>query len=199
MSTGQQLNQINIQLGQLLRSIKSELINVAAAGKTPNVASSGHTKFWQGLSGSGYLIQLKNINRRLLQIQNSLMSQQTFSVHARDLEERRRLRQSITDKSEHLTRVESLASEVEEILRRLYFVSQVPTNGELIQGINKIGKEGIEFFNKLSTEVRDMSIQNTESYIKNDRVTGGPALPLTLLVTLITLYIAEKMRQGNPR
>ena len=196
MTTGQTLNNLEVILDRLLDQISHASVSLTAKGGIPKPTDMAYHDFWDKIAG--YQGRLTQIVRDLRSIEHNLDFRSRIARRMpRDM--RYRANQSVRSHRGHAQQVYEKAARVEEALRDFMVQSQTPTTGDLMSGIQKLSKE----LQKTLTQqdYKTITQQLNEGRPQLDNIARDtPVLqgtPLTLLVTLIVVWIGARAKRKN--
>ncbi len=197
MTTGQTLNNLEVILDRLLDQISHASVTLTAKGGMPKPTDMAYHDFWDKIAG--HQNQLARIVRDLKTIEHRLDFR---SRVARKLprEFRYSANQSVRSHRGHSQQVYEKAAQVEAALRDFMVQSQTPTTGDIMSGITKLSKELQKTLSQ--QDYQTITEQLNEGRPQLDNIARDvPILqgtPLTLLVTLIVVWIgARAKRKGG--
>lgn len=194
MTTGQTLNALETILDRLLDEISHASITLQAKGSTPKPTDTSYHDFWDKIAG--YQTALARIVRDLKSIEHRLDFR---SRVARRLprEFRYSANQSVKSHRGHSQQVYEKAARVEAALRDFIVQSQTPTTGDVMSGITKLTKELEKTLSqqdyKTVTEQLNAGRPQLDNVARDVPVLQGT--PLTLLVTLIVVWIGARAKR----
>lgn len=196
MTTGQTLNNLEAILNRLLTEISHASVTLQAKGGIPKPTDMSYHDFWDKISG--YQSQLARIVRDLKTIEHRLDFRSRI---ARKLprEFRYSANQSVKSHRGHTQQVYEKAARVEAALRDFIIQSQTPTTGDIMSGITKLSKELEKSLSqqdyKTITEQLNEGRPQLDNIARDLPVMQG--VPLTLLVTLIVVWIGNRSKRKN--
>jgi hypothetical protein len=202
MSTGQQLNRLDRQLIQLQTRVRQERLKLLGSGGTPIAGDMKYHDFWKRIAGFG--LQLKQMIPALRSVDNllNLRARASWSLPRNDPKKvtpggspRMREQQSIESHRMRLKEVYGRAVDVESLLRDLYFEGQAPTSKDLIKRLNKLSRQLEKTISDYDTQTIAQTIRNDGPSFESPQDGGMPGVPLSLLVTLIVMYIIERQKR----
>lgn len=201
MSLGQSFNAIEFGLERLLLEIRQEAIKLTASGHTPQITSANYHDFWNKLDG--YQERLRGLVTALERSQDHIANRQFLARGLRG-DARYRAQQSVRSHQERRHKLVDLAKEVQEALYAIYFRGQDPTAGDLMKGIDKLGKQLEKITQTIKqTDAPGMhSLQVTANSLELQLRSASPmtdTAPLSIYLTFITLMIGLYKRLRESR
>ena len=196
MTTGQTLNNLEGILNRLLNQISLASVTLTAKGGIPKPTDMAYHDFWDKIAG--YQHQLARLVRDLRSIEHQLDFRSRI---ARRLprEFRYSANPSVQSHRGHAQQVYEKAARVEAALRDFMVQSQTPTTGDVMSGIMKLSKELQKTLSQ--QDYKTITQQLNEGRPQLDNIARDvPILqgtPLTLLVTLIVVWIGARAKRKS--
>ena len=196
MTTGQQLNMIEMQLRRLRVQVEQVRLNALGAGESPGAGTPGDPSLAARLRRLGreftpILLELDRICHQLEQIETSLEWRDRIAWRL-GREQRYSARQSVRDHQAHGRAVYQLVEDIRAAMDRIVGEAGNPTERERIELINDAMEKVSEFAGHMH-EAQALLSQPAGPAIAPANVTVNVSLPgLLLTIYVLMLYLVRK-------
>lgn len=205
MATGVSLTAIELQLVEIDKQIRHEIVRLSSEGRTPALDSPGYKPFFDKLERWQHRLEVLSRHLKGMDHQLGLRRQQAGGL-PREL--RRRERQSIGDRAKRLAPIQQSANRAAAALLYLNRMARTPTDLDLVEGGFKIAGDMIDMRKELveleRTALQEKSATQHAAVLKVRQEiqaqrpdTADPLSVLVLLVQLLRILFLERLRQSR--